>query len=105
MLTQGRSTLCARPSGRAALALGPALVLRSPLLLPFRLLPLPQTPTYAFDPLPDIPADFGPELPDVGVEGFLRVRAARTRQSALGGGLCSIKRTCPCSVFGWGRCV
>ncbi|PNH03694.1 MATE efflux family protein DTX1 [Tetrabaena socialis] len=31
-----------------------------------------MTPSYALDPLPDIPADFGPELPDPGIEGYLR---------------------------------
>ncbi|KXZ55788.1 hypothetical protein GPECTOR_2g1338 [Gonium pectorale] len=32
-----------------------------------------MTPTLALDPLPDIPADFGPEIPDTGIEGFLRL--------------------------------
>ncbi|PNW72441.1 hypothetical protein CHLRE_16g680117v5 [Chlamydomonas reinhardtii] len=31
-----------------------------------------MTPSYALDPLPDIPADFGPDIPDEGIDGFLR---------------------------------
>lgn len=29
---------------------------------------------YTFDPFPDLPADFGPEVPDEGIDGLLRVR-------------------------------
>mmetsp|Transcript_28984 Transcript_28984/g.63944 ORF Transcript_28984/g.63944 Transcript_28984/m.63944 type:complete len:201 (+) Transcript_28984:222-824(+) len=29
--------------------------------------------TYNIDPLPDLEADFGPDVPDQGVEGFIRV--------------------------------
>lgn len=32
-----------------------------------------QTGNYTFDPLPDMPADFGPRVPESGVEGFLLV--------------------------------
>ena len=34
-----------------------------------------QTGNYSFDPLPDMPADFGPRIPPEGVEGLLVVRA------------------------------
>lgn len=33
-----------------------------------------QTGNYSFDPLPDMPADFGPRVPAEGVEGLLVVR-------------------------------
>lgn len=33
-----------------------------------------QTGNYSFDPLPDMPADFGPRIPPEGVEGLLVVR-------------------------------
>ena len=40
-------------------------------------IPLPrwhlQTGNYSFDPLPDMPADFGPRVPPEGVEGVLVV--------------------------------
>ncbi len=32
-----------------------------------------QTSNYTFDPLEDMPADFGPRIPAQGVEGFLIV--------------------------------
>lgn len=32
-----------------------------------------QTSTYTFDPIPDVPADFGPDIGD-GIQGYLRVR-------------------------------
>ena len=32
-----------------------------------------QTGNYSFDPLPDMPADFGPRVPAEGVEGILVV--------------------------------
>jgi hypothetical protein len=31
---------------------------------------------YTFDPFPDLPADFGPEVPDDGIDGLLRVSTA-----------------------------
>eukprot|EP00879_Flechtneria_rotunda_P003265 GHRR01003490.1.p1 GENE.GHRR01003490.1~~GHRR01003490.1.p1 ORF type:complete len:766 (+),score=335.12 GHRR01003490.1:402-2699(+) len=31
------------------------------------------TNNYTFDPFPDLPADFGPEVPDEGIDGYLRV--------------------------------
>uniref|UniRef100_A0A383VCG0 RING-type E3 ubiquitin transferase n=1 Tax=Tetradesmus obliquus TaxID=3088 RepID=A0A383VCG0_TETOB len=31
------------------------------------------TNNYTFDPFPDLPADFGPEVPDEGIDGLLRV--------------------------------
>ncbi|KAG2494928.1 hypothetical protein HYH03_006863 [Edaphochlamys debaryana] len=31
-----------------------------------------MTPSYVLDPLPDIPADFGPDIPDAGIDGYLR---------------------------------
>ncbi len=33
----------------------------------------PQTPNYILDPIADMPADFGPELPENGIEAYLRV--------------------------------
>lgn len=41
--------------------------------LRYHLLPLLQTSNYTFDPLEDMPADFGPRVPAEGVEGFLIV--------------------------------
>lgn len=35
--------------------------------------PLPQTEDFTFDPFPDLPADFGPEVPDEGIDGLLLV--------------------------------
>eukprot|EP00775_Hariotina_reticulata_P009675 gene9675-9833_t len=32
-----------------------------------------QTDNYTFDPFPDLPADFGPGVPDDGIDGYLRV--------------------------------
>lgn len=34
-----------------------------------------QTGNYTFDPLDDMPADFGPRIPAEGLEGFLIVSA------------------------------
>eukprot|EP00878_Enallax_costatus_P019334 GHUV01020397.1.p1 GENE.GHUV01020397.1~~GHUV01020397.1.p1 ORF type:complete len:114 (+),score=18.82 GHUV01020397.1:689-1030(+) len=31
------------------------------------------TDNYTFDPFPDLPADFGPEIPDEGIDGLIRV--------------------------------
>ncbi|GIL54023.1 hypothetical protein Vafri_9575 [Volvox africanus] len=31
-----------------------------------------MTSAYILDPLPDVPADFGPDIPDTGIEGVLR---------------------------------
>ncbi|GLI68392.1 hypothetical protein VaNZ11_012778 [Volvox africanus] len=31
-----------------------------------------MTSAYILDPLPDVPADFGPDIPDAGIEGILR---------------------------------
>jgi hypothetical protein len=39
----------------------------------------PQTEDYTFDPFPDLPADFGPEIPEEGVDGLLLVRAGQRR--------------------------
>ena len=36
-----------------------------------------QTSNYTFDPLADMPADFGPPIPAQGVEGFLIVSCAQ----------------------------
>lgn len=41
---------------------------------PFHLYCSLQTGNYSFDPLPDMPADFGPRVPPEGVEGVLVVR-------------------------------
>ena len=38
-----------------------------------RALSVMQTSNYTFDPLEDMPADFGPRIPAEGVEGFLIV--------------------------------
>lgn len=41
-----------------------------------------QHPNYTFDPFPDLPADFGPSIPDDGIEGYLRVRFSDCFQAA-----------------------
>lgn len=43
-----------------------------------------QTSTYTFDPIPDVPADFGPDIGD-GVVGYLRVSPQRFVQASLEG--------------------
>ena len=43
--------------------------------------PRVQTGNYSFDPLPDMPADFGPRVPPEGVEGLLVV-CCRSQEKA-----------------------
>jgi hypothetical protein len=40
-----------------------------------RCLPPPKkTEDFTFDPFPDLPADFGPDVPEEGIDGLLLVR-------------------------------
>lgn len=47
-----------------------------------------------FDPFPDLPADFGPEVPDEGIDGLLLVRTSEMQQTSNQG------RTAACSGVG-----
>lgn len=51
-----------------------------------------QTSSYNLDPIPDLPADFGPDIPtELGIEGYLRVGASPP-----------LALRCACR---WGLCV
>ncbi|GBF89625.1 hypothetical protein Rsub_02343 [Raphidocelis subcapitata] len=51
----------------AALAAAPRAALAQPVLGDVEL----YTDDFAFDPFPDLPADFGPEIPEEGIDGYL----------------------------------
>jgi len=46
----------------------------------------PQTEDFTFDPFPDLPADFGPEIPEDGIDGWLVVRFCAAAAGFVSGG-------------------